>query len=140
MRDNLIKFIKQWEGCRLSRYNDIGGLGTIGIGHLILPNENYTVITEQQAEDILWHDLQRTLVGVKRLIRYKLNENQLIAIADFTFNCGIALLQRSTLRAKINRGELFNLTDEFLKYSHVHSKVIPGLYKRRLAEAKLFNL
>ena len=74
-----------------------------------------------------------------RLIKTALTENQFSALVSFTFNVGGAgALQRSTLRMKLNRGEVQNAADEFPKWKFANKRIMAGLTWRRAAERSLF--
>jgi len=81
-----LEFIERWEGLRLKPYRDQAGHLTIGIGHLItdadvVPENGITV---EQAYDLLREDMLRAEMGVKRNVRYPLNQHQFDALASFT--------------------------------------------------------
>lgn len=133
-----IDLIKKFEGCKLHVYKDAIGLPTIGIGHLITKGEEFTEITEEEAENLLKKDLQQAVNAVLRLIKVSLTDNQFGALVSFCFNCGSGSLQRSTLRAKLNREEYNDVPAEFLKWNKAGGKVFKGLTRRREAEAALF--
>jgi len=48
------------------------------------------------------------------------------------------VLQRSTLRMKLNRGEFQNAADEFPKWRMAGGRILAGLVRRRAAEETLF--
>jgi len=60
------------------------------------------------------------------------------ALVSFSFNVGLGNFQRSTMRMKINRGELEEAADEFLKWTKSGGRVLPGLVKRRNDERALY--
>ncbi len=138
MKEQLITFVKHFEGCVLHVYNDVAGYPTIGVGHKLLPGENYTEITEQQANDLLWMDLQHAMQAVKKLIHRPLNDSQFIALTDFCYNLGSGALQRSQVRMCINRGDLIAGAGKMVQYSHAAGKLVKGLLVRREAEKQLF--
>jgi lysozyme len=132
-----IDFIRDAEGCLLRPYKDSAGLLTIGIGHLIKPSEEFTVITQQEAESLLASDMQVAAAAVARLIKRQLNENQHAALLSFTYNLGAGILQRSTLRSRINRGD-DDVKMEFMRYVWSGGRKVAGLVHRRAAEAALY--
>lgn len=135
-----IKFIQKWEGTRLNIYNDIAGYPSIGVGHRILPGEQFSQgISNDEAANLLKSDLQIAERSVLRLIAIPLADNQFSALVSFSFNLGGGCLQRSTLRRKINRNDSIDeIKAEFAKWcfaGHIKSK---GLLRRRQAEAELY--
>jgi lysozyme len=137
--DRGIALIKKYEGLSLKPYQDAVGLWTIGYGHLILDHEKfYDALTEKQAEDLLKKDLIRTELAVDRLISVPLTQSQFDALVSFTFNLGAGALNRSTLRAKINRREYASAAAEFDKWVFAGGIKFKGLVARREAEKQLF--
>ncbi len=134
----MLYLIKKSEGLKLERYRDACGNFTVGYGHLLPPNNTMFQITEEEAEVLLMHDAIIALQAVYRLITIPLNENQLSALGDFTYNCGTGLLQASTLRRVINRGDFEDAPEQFARWVYGGARKLPGLIIRRQAEADLF--
>lgn len=132
-----ISLIKRFEGCRLKAYSDIVGVYTIGYGHTGGVKLG-TIITEEEAEALLKRDLKRFELSIARLITRRLTQNQFDALVSFCFNLGAGALQRSTLRQKINRMEDSEVPAEFMKWSKAGGRVVPGLLRRRKAEAEFY--
>lgn len=130
-------FIAPFEGCSLTAYKCPAGIWTVGFGHTrnVTPE---TSLTQEEALALLQEDLAISYKAVQRLIKYPLKENQIIALIDFTFNLGSGSLQRSSLRSKINRGDVGDAASEFLKWNRAGGVVLKGLTKRREAERRLF--
>ncbi len=134
-----LELVKSFEGFRASPYLDIAGYLTCGYGHFIRPGEDFSQgITEQQALELLEWDLRRAEQGVSRLIAVPLTDNQYASLVSFTFNLGGGALQRSSLRAKINRREYQDAANEFPKWVYAGGFKSKGLLRRRLAERELF--
>ncbi len=133
-----IDLVKQFEGCILTRYNDAVGNPTIGYGHLCKANDNLFEISEEEADNLLYHDLEIASNAVQRLITITLNDNQFAALLDFTYNLGAGILQASTLRSVINRGDFEDADIQFKRWKYAGARILSGLVKRREAEAELF--
>lgn len=133
-----IELIKKFEGYSQVPYLCPAGYPTIGYGHKIAKNEKYDKISCHLAQDLLLIDLTKVQFSVLNNIHYPLNQNQFGAIVCFTYNVGGGALQRSTLRQKINYGNLEEVGQELLKWVHVGSRKIAGLARRRQAEVELF--
>jgi lysozyme len=133
-----LELIKRFEGFRPTVYKCCAGYSTIGYGHKLQKAEQYDVISEQQAHDLLVIDLKYAYFSVMRNITYPLSQYQLGALVAFTYNVGGSALQRSTLRQKINYGELDKVEHEMLKWIYVKTQKIMGLILRRKAEIELF--
>lgn len=134
--DNGKTYIKNFEGLRLNRYNDIGGVATIGWGHTgkNLPE----TITLQQAQYLFSLDIGTTEYWVDKLINVPLTQNQYDALVDFTFNLGPGILKASTLRAKLNRKEYQEVPNQIRRWVYDKGIKVSALIKRREFEAKLF--
>ena len=134
------EFIARWEGFRATRYLDVAGLPTIGWGHLIRPGEPIPdPITEGEANELLARDLYSTERSILRLVETPLNDGQFAALVSFAFNLGSGALQRSRLRACVNRGDMDAAAREFPRWCLAGGRRIPGLLRRRLAEAEMFQ-
>lgn len=134
-----VELIKQFEGFRKDVYLCPAGIETFGYGSLLknYPDTSFP-ISEDDAELCLLNDLQSSAKSVCRLVNCPLNDNQYAALVDFTYNLGSGTLQRSTLRARLNRQEYAEAAPEFLKYVYGGGVKLAGLVKRRQAEYKLF--
>ena len=146
--------IKHHEGVRYKPYKCPAKLWTIGVGHVLYPEqgkmpvdqrdkfalkiEDFRVFSKDEVDNILAKDLQRFVTGVLRYCPDHLNDNRLGALVSFAFNVGLGTLQRSTLRQKHNRGDFQGVKEEFLKFTKGGGKVLPGLIKRRNDEIALY--
>ena len=145
VNDETIKHLKASEGLRLKAYPDPGTGGdpwTIGYGHTALAGppvvKRGMTVTAEQAEAILRADVEKFAVGVSKLIKVALNENQFGALVSFAFNVGLGNFAKSTLLKKLNAGDYAGAADQFPKWTKAAGKVLPGLVKRRAAERALF--
>jgi lysozyme len=136
-----IDLIKKFEGFRSKSYVCPAGYKTIGYGHVITNNDkNYKeIVSQEQADTLLLNDLELAENSVLRNIKVSLTQWQFDALVSFTFNLGAAALQRSTLKQKINRLEHDLVPKELMRWVYVGGKVMPGLLRRRIAEATLYN-
>ena len=66
------------------------------------------------------------------------NQHQFDAMVDFTFNVGCSAFRHSTLLKKVNAGDMWGASNEFMKWVYVGKKKVPGLVRRRTAERNLF--
>ena len=150
-----IALVKLFEGCRAKPYRCPAALWTVGYGKLMYPDqallkmpermayplraEDDRVFTRREIDDLLAHELGTTGKGVARLCPAAVgNQGQFDALVSFAFNCGLGALQRSSLRAAFNRGDLDVAADGFMKWTKVAGKELPGLVRRRTAERALF--
>jgi len=152
--DKAIKMITHHEGLRLKPYRCPAKLWTIGVGHVLYPDqgkiplnerdsyqlrpEDNRVFTQEEVNNILKADLRRFEQGVSRYITVELSQGMFDALVSFSFNVGLGTLQRSTLRMKLNRGDKEGAAEELMKYCMAGGKVLRGLQNRRIDEKNLF--
>lgn len=139
-----VDLVKNYEGCKLKAYKDPVGIWTIGIGTIQYPNgtkvKGGDQITLQQAEEYLMHELNTKAIAIEHhFFNVGINQNQFDALLSFTYNCGVGALGKSTLlkKVKANHNDP-SIEQEFLKWTKAGGKTLPGLVKRRQAEADLY--
>ena len=140
-----IQLIKSFEGCLLNAYLDSVKVPTIGYGATFYEDGKRVKIgdriTQERANELLEHHIDLFSVKVKRLITKDLNDNQFSALVSFAFNLGYNALGRSTLLKKVNHNPNdITIKNEFLKWNRAGGRVLNGLTRRRIAEAKLYFL
>jgi len=113
--EKTIQYIKEHEGFAEGKpYICPGGYKTIGYGHVILENENFTQLTPAQADSLLRVDFNKALDAVGRTVNIKGSKK--LAIAHFVFTRGIGTFIKSPLKAMIENGE--NIDDEIVKWCY----------------------
>lgn len=130
------ELLKRFEGCRLEAYNDGTGVWTIGYGHTQGVEPGMT-ITQEQADDLLEHDLMKFEAAIDRLAP-STNANEFSACVCLAFNIGVSAFEASSLLRKIKAGDWLTAPEEFLRWCRAGGKVMPGLVRRRRAERDLF--
>lgn len=137
-----IALIKQFEGCKLTAYQDSVGVWTIGYGwtHPVdgKPIRAGMTIKQETAERLLKTGLVSYESDVSRLVKVGLTQGQFDALVSFTYNLGARSLSTSTLLRKLNAGDYAGAADEFLRWNKAGGKVLNGLTRRREAERALF--
>jgi len=136
--DEGIALIRHFEGCRLDAYLCPAGVWTIGYGHTKGVKEGET-IDQEAAEAFLIEDLEEFEGYVTEMVEVPLSQSQFDALVSWTFNLGPGNLERSTLLAKLNQGEYTDVPFEIKRWTRVGGVILPGLVKRRNAEAALFE-
>lgn len=153
--DKAKEMIKHHEGVRNRPYLCPAKLWTVGVGHVLYPEQgkmkleergrvslrdaDNKVWTKEEVDALLGNDLARFERGVVRLCPAAArNQGHFDALVSFSFNVGLGNLQNSGLRFKFNRGEIEAASNEFLKWTKGGGKVLPGLVKRRTDERNLF--
>lgn len=144
--DIAISLCKKFEGFRSRPYLCPANVWTIGYGTTFYPDGTRVKQTDpdisvEKAEDILLSELHsQCLPAVLRLCPVLgEHEKKLNAVVDFVFNLGAGRLQTSTLRRKINIKDWPGSKAELHRWVYGGGKVLPGLVKRRAAEAALFE-
>lgn len=134
--------IKQFEGLRLTAYQDSVGVWTIGYGWTQpvdgKPIRPGMTIKEETAERLLRTGLVGYESDVSKLVKVKLTQGQFDALVSFAYNLGTRALSTSTLLQKLNAGDYAGAADEFPRWNKAGGKVLPGLMRRREAERALF--
>lgn len=140
--DKGIALIKQFEGCKLTAYQDSVGVWTIGYGWTQpvdgKPIRAGMTIKQEAAERLLKTGLVSYESDVSRLVKVGLTQGQFDALVSFTYNLGARALSTSTLLRKLNAGDYAGAADEFLRWNKAGGKVLNGLTRRREAERALF--
>jgi lysozyme len=149
-----IETIKHHEGVRFKPYRCPAKLWTIGVGHVMYPEQGKMKLedrmsfalraeddrtwTREEVDAILKADLTRFEKGVVTYCSVPLTQGEFDALVSFSFNVGLGTLQRSTLRHKVNRGDKEGAAEELLKYCMAGGKVLKGLQNRRIDERAMF--
>ena len=132
-----LAIIKEFEGCKLSAYQDGGGIWTCGYGHISGVN-SATTCGPELAEKWLLEDLEITENLVSNEITIPLSDNQFSALVSFTFNEGIGHLHRSTIKEELEQKNYEGAADAILMWDKIRGCRSPGLDRRRQAERLLF--
>jgi len=141
MTEDGLKFLSEWEGCRLHPYNDAAGYPTIGVGHLICDGENFSHgISHDEAMQLLSNDVADAEEMVREQLSVVLADHQIDALISFTFNAGVGAFKRSTLLKRVNTGAYDDVPHQFSRWNKAGGRILTGLVRRRKAEANLFTL
>lgn len=133
-----LELIKRFEGCRLTAYRCPAGVWTIGYGHTKDVKEGQR-ISEAEAERMLAEDLRYYEQMVGLMVMKPLEAHQMDALVSFAYNCGVAALRKSTLLKLVNQNPKDpKIREAFGMWNKAGGKVLPGLVKRREAEADLY--
>ena len=141
-----LDLIRSFEGFRASAYKDSAGHLTIGYGHKVLPEEDFTKdISTEEAETLLQQDVLIVEDAIDDFVKVPLNKNQRDALASWTYNLGRTALATSTLLKVLNAGNYDAVPEQILRWNKAtdlatgEKKVIPGLARRREAECAAWN-
>jgi len=149
-----IAMIQHHEGTRYKPYRCPAKLWTIGVGHVMYPEQgklkvenrdefllrpdDNRVWTKEEVDGLLVFDLARFERGVAQFCPVPLTQGMFDGLVSFSFNVGLGTLQRSTLRQKLLRGDKTGAAEELLKYCMAGGKILKGLQNRRIDERALF--
>ena len=136
---------RQFEGLYIKPYLCPANVPTIGYGATRYEDGRRVSLTDppitrDRAEELLRWELQKVCVpAVARSCPALKEPRKLAALLDFTFNLGSGNLHSSTLRKKINLEDWDAAQLELSKWVRGGGRILPGLVKRRTAEAALLR-
>lgn len=147
-----VEIIKSREGLSLKAYLCPAGKWTIGYGSTFYedgkPVKEGDIITKERAESLFKNTIKYFHDEiVNKLLKVKLNDDQLSALVSFAYNVGLDIdadfiaegLGDSTLLKKVNANPNDpSIEKEFLKWTKSGGKVLRGLVLRRQEEANLY--
>lgn len=141
-----IEFIKRFEGLRLDAYPDPATGGdpwTVGYGHTSRAGPPAVVkgmrITAEQASEILVADLVTFEAAVMRHLKRVPTQHQFDAMVSLCYNIGEGNFKGSTVVREFNDGNIMGASLAFKMWNKGGGKILPGLIRRREAEAQLFR-
>lgn len=129
------KFFTRPTGYIWKIYKDVVGLNTVGIGHLVLPKEDFSKgLTKEESIDLFKTDVERFVANINRVVTTPLSQDEFDALVSFSFNIGTAGFNRSTVLKRINQGDKAGAADAFMMW------LKPAvLRKRRQSEVLQFK-
>lgn len=133
-----IALIKKFEGCELEAYKCAAGVWTIGYGHTKDVKEG-EVITKEEAESMLIHELQEYCNDVDIAVKVDLKQNEFDALVSWTYNLGPTNLNSSTMLRVLNEGKHDDVPTQIKRWNKAGGEVLKGLVRRRNAEALMFE-
>lgn len=146
--DKGVAFIAQFEGFSTKPYVDPGTGGepiTIGYGTTLYSNGTKVTLNDAPISK------ERALTEISAHISSKVStylnttfpgiqQYQFDSLCSFAYNVGTGGLDSSSLKESVlNHASADEITINFGKWNKGGGRVLPGLIKRRIAEAKLYN-
>ena len=143
--------IKPFEGLarrlpdgRVQAYPDPGTRGhpwTIGWGATGPDINPGTIWTMEQCEEALDHHIEYFL---SRLLTFSPNiynapARRIAAVTSWVYNCGLGNYRVSTFKKRVDWGYWDEAAEECQKWNKAAGRVLPGLTRRRAAEAALMR-
>ena len=131
-----IALVGGFEGLRTIAYRDPVGIPTVCFGETrgVKMGDQYTT---QQCKDMLGKRLVEFEDGINKCLKNPglIPDGAYIASISFAYNVGVQAFCNSTLKRKLDAGDIKGACNELPKwvYARVHI-YLPGLAKRRAAE------
>src|SRR5580658_2665571 len=130
---------EQFEGCKLTAYQDQVGVWTVGHGHTGPEVVTGMTITMLDAQNLLAEDIRTAATFVNNVVAVALSQEEFDALVDFAFNLGRGRREGSTLLRELNAGNFAAAAAQFEVWDRAGGAVVAGLLRRRQAEAALFD-
>lgn len=148
---NGLAFLEHEEGVRLQPYKDAVGKDTIGVGHLLTPDElssgNIVIdgatvpwqagLTADQVAALLQDDCASRESSLSLLVQVPLTPNEFDALFSLYFNIGNHAFTGSTVLHLLNQRDYAGAGQHFLDWKYAGGK--PILLGRRLRERALWQ-
>jgi len=129
-------FIAPWEGLETKAYLDPVGIPTICYGHtrgVELGDE----MSAEECDALLNDEILEYLQAVDNYIYVPMPDTRRAALTSFAYNVGIENFKRSTLRKKLNAGDVVGGCNELSKWVFAKGIKLRGLIRRRESERAL---
>lgn len=140
--DEGLALIREAEGFRSAAYRDAVGVWTIGYGHTTAAGppkvERGLVVTRDEAEAIFRRDVEAVAEGVRQVVQQTLSDAKFSALVSFAYNVGLGNFRSSSVLRAVNAGDLAAVPQRLQLWVKAGGRTLPGLVKRRAAEAALF--
>jgi lysozyme len=134
-----LSLTEQFEGCRLTAYQDQVGVWTIGYGHTGPDVTPGLTIASDRAQALLAQDISSAAACVNNVVTVKLSQEEFDALVEFVFNLGAGAFKSSSMLRDLTAGDFTSAADQFVLWDHAGGAVVAGLLRRRQAEATLFD-
>lgn len=143
-----VNFIAEFEGLRLEAYRDAVGVWTIGYGHTGRDVRPGMKITKARARQLLRQDLRRFEQAVVKHVSadWRRDQKHFDALVSIAFNVGEGVLTPEepltslgrALDRKVTGPNANKVADAIRLYDKAGGQTLPGLTRRRRAEARMF--
>ena len=137
-----VNLIKQYEGLRLTAYQDSVGVWTIGYGTTKIngaPIQPGQTITQAQADQYLLDHLNTNVAPtIQSKVKAPITQSMFDAMCCFTYNEGSGNFSGSTLLKDLNIANYSMAATDFQAWNKAGGVVSKGLVNRRSSEQALF--
>jgi lysozyme len=136
-----LDLIKKYEGFSAHAYKPVPGekFWTVGYGHYGPDVHPTTHVTLSHATRLLRADVRDAERAVDRLVKVPINQNRFDALVSLCYNIGSGAFAGSTVLRELNRRHYVRAALGFGMWVRGANGRLPGLVKRRAAEARLFR-
>lgn len=132
-----LALLKDFEGCRLEAYPDVTGIPTIGFGFIAGVKMGDTM-TQVQCDERLRREIRAYEIAVWNATGGNVTQSELDSLVSFSWNVGIAGMEKSSVIKAHNRGDKQAAARAFGMWNKAGGNVISGLTRRRAAEAAMY--
>lgn len=122
----------------ISTYLSLNNVLLIGYRTTNPQFKNRKKITESEAEQLFWEDIEYFETLVKKLVEVELNENEFSALVSFAYKCGENYLKKSRVLKRLNQRDRVVCAEALRRWNKSSSGVVIRLVKRHLEEGDLF--
>lgn len=133
-----LALIKHFEGCKLNAYKCPAGIWTIGYGDTGAHVHNGLCWTQSEADAALKARLESEFCPAVAKLG-DANPAQFGAMTALAYNIGVGAFGRSSVARLHKAGNHDGAAGAFAAWNKAGGKVLPGLVRRRAAEAALYR-
>ena len=137
-----LALIRRFEGFRAEAYRDPVGVWTIGYGHTSMAGTGAVApgqkMSEADAAALLAGDVENFSTGVARLLKREISPQRFSALVSFAYTVGLGNFGGSSVLKAVNAGAFDAVPRRLQLWVKAAGRVLPGLVRRRAAEAALF--
>ena len=114
---------------------------TIGFGSTGRGIGKHTIWSKEQAEDALQEHVRYFVSGLVKLSPRLVSASprRIAAVISWAYNCGLGNYRISTFKKRVDAGDWQGAADECRKWNKAAGRVMPGLTRRREAEALMMR-
>jgi lysozyme len=130
-----VTLVLAWEGLRTKPYYDSVGVLTVCVGETQGVKKT-DVYTPQQCKDMLVRRLDVFEAGIRKCLKNPdaVPAGAYVASISLAYNVGISAYCGSSIRRKLDAGDVRGACDAFLLYNKAGGRYLQGLANRRKAE------
>lgn len=146
--DEGFKFIESFEGWkkklpdgRYCAYQDVyhGKLDKPTIGPGLTEGVLMGMVwTREECSAAFKKELAKHEAAITKMVTVDMSQHQFTALVSLSYNVGASAVARSTILRKFNAGDAVGAANAFTLFSKAGGGIVPGLVRRRAAEAALF--